>query len=591
MRASHRDTPAGGGADAFRRSLDRAVYQAWVGRILALLGGWLGLAAIIILALALLDLATGGRIGSGGLPAVLRGSGIAVAAGLLAAAVFRRRWSVGQRPNRLAVALATEQHAPWLGERLSRAVEFLTDTAAPDPLESYAPEAYAPEPESPEPRASAAATTRALRHLAVEQAAEAARGIGRLSVPGITADLRLLAAGIALPAALWLSALTLPDPWADAVRRQVFGRPASATAATTAGHVATESSGSAVPIAAGPSDSRPATADRLPPAWSRAAAGIRAAAVFEQRMAALLSVLFARAPGLPTRALPREACHELEQLALAQAECHRTVVTDREALVSAAESAAQDSTSPPMAAELGRAVARLADLDLVNSETAPLHIAANRLGLAGGIVADTAAILVDAADLLGMPPPPDAGKDRGPSSGPDTAAADRNWRAGASPVARATRVLDRISAAHRQLRPDQTQTLSANAAGMPGTATVDGEPTSPTADTTEPGFGPTASGPPQTATVTGPDPTTSAPIERVWSLMPTAAGPEAARESFDGMPAAYRPAIDAYYRLLLQSFPDSPPDSPPAPFSAPFPDPFPAPPLPQPAPALKAGPR
>ncbi len=577
MRASHRDTPAGGGADAFGRSLDRAVCQAWFGRILGLLGGWLGMAAIIILALALLDLATGGRIGSGGLPAVLRGSGIAVAAGLLATAVFRRRWSIGQRPNRLAVALATEQHAPWLGERLSRAVEFLTDTAAPDP----------PEPYDPEPGPSAAVTTQALRHLAVEQAAEAARGIGRLSVPGITADLRLLAAGIALPAALWLSALTLPDPWADAVRRQLFGRPPTVTAATTAGHVATESSGSAVPIAAGPSDSRPATADRLPPAWSRAAAGIRAAAVFEQRMAALLSVLFARAPGLPTRALPREACHELEQLALAQAECHRTVVTDREALVRAAESAAQDSTSPPMAAELGRAVARLADLDQFASETAPLHIAANRLGLAGGIVADTAAILADAADALGMPPSPDAGQDRGPSGVTDTAAADRNWRAGASPVARATRVLDRISAAHRQLRPDQTQTLSASAAGMPGTVTVDGEPTSPTADTTDPRFGPTPSGPPQTATLTGPEPTTNTPIERVWSLMPTAAGPEAARESFDGMPAAYRPAIDAYYRLLLQSFPDSPPD----PFSAPFPAPFPDPPLPQPAPALKAGPR
>lgn len=584
MRASHRDTAAGGGADAFGRSLDRAVCQAWVGRILALLGGWLGMAAIIILTLALLDLATGGRITSGDLPAVLRGSVIAVAAGLLATAVFRRRWSLGQRPNRLAVALATEQHAPWLGERLSRAVEFLTDTAAPDPLESYAPEAYAPEPYAPEPyapepRASAAATTQALRHLAVEQAAEAARGIGRLSVPGITADLRLLAAGIALPAALWLSALTLPDPWADAVRRQLFGRPASATAATTAGHVAKESSGPAAPIAAGPSDSRRATTDRLPPAWSRAAAGIRAAAVFEQRMAALLSVLFARAPGLPTRALPREACHELEQLALAQAECLRTVIADREALVRAAESAAQDSASPPMAAELGRAVARLADLDQVASETVPLHIAANRLGLAGCIVADTAAILADAADSLGMPPPPDAGQNRGPSGVTDTAAADRNWRAGASPVARATRVLDRISAAHRQLRPDQTQTLSASAAGMPGTATVDGEPTGPTADTTEPRFGPTASGPPQTATLTGPDPTTSRPIERVWNLMPTADGPEAARESFDGMPAAYRPAIDAYYRLLLQSFPDS------------LPDPFPDPPLPQPAPALKAGPR
>jgi len=570
MRASHRNNTAGGGADAFGRSLDRAVCQAWFGRILALLGSWLGMAAIIILPLALLDLATGGRIGSGDLPAVLRGSGIAVAAGLLAAAVFRRRWSFGQRPNRLAVALATEQHAPWLGERLSRAVEFLTDTAAPDP---------------PEPAASAAATTQALRHLAVEQAAEAARGIGRLSVPGITADLRLLAAGIALPAALWLSALTLPDPWADAVRRQLFGRPPSATAATTAGHVANESSGPAAPIAAGPSDSRRATTDRLPPAWSRAAAGIRAAAVFEQRMAALLSVLFARAPGLPTRALPREACHELEQLALAQAECLRTVVADREALVRAAESAAQDSASPPMAAELGRAVARLADLDQVASETAPLHIAANRLGLAGCIVADTAAILADAADSLGMPPPPDAGQNSGPFGVTDTAAADRNWRAGASPVARATRVLDRISAAHRQLRPDQTQTLSASAAGMPGTATVDGEPTGPAADTTEPRFGPTANGPPQTATLTGPEPTTSTdpttrtPIERVWSLMPTAAGPEAARESFDGMPAAYRPAIDAYYRLLLQSFPNSLPDS------------FPDPPLPQSAPALKVGPR
>ena len=570
MRASHRNNTAGGGADAFGRSLDRAVCQAWFGRILALLGSWLGMAAIIILPLALLDLATGGRIGSGDLPAVLRGSGIAVAAGLLAAAVFRRRWSFGQRPNRLAVALATEQHAPWLGERLSRAVEFLTDTAAPDP---------------PEPAASAAATTQALRHLAVEQAAEAARGIGRLSVPGITADLRLLAAGIALPAALWLSALTLPDPWADAVRRQLFGWPASATAATTAGHVAKESSGPAAPIAAGPSDSRRATTDRLPPAWSRAAAGIRAAAVFEQRMAALLSVLFARAPGLPTRALPREACHELEQLALAQAECLRTVVADREALARAAESAGQDSAGPPMAAELGRAVARLADLDQVAGETAPLHIAANRLGLAGGIVADTAAILADAADSLGMPPPPDAGQNSGPSGVTDTAAAGRNWRAGASPVARATRVLDRISAAHRQLRPDQTQTLSASAAGMPGTATVDGEPTGPAADTTEPRFGPTANGPPQTATLTGPEPTTSTdpttrtPIERVWSLMPTAAGPEAARESFDGMPAAYRPAIDAYYRLLLQSFPNSLPDS------------FPDPPLPQSAPALKVGPR
>jgi len=48
--------------------------------------------------------------------------------------------------------------------------------------------------------------------------------------------------------------------------------------------------------------------------------------------------------------------------------------------------------------------------------------------------------------------------------------------------------------------------------------------------------------------------------ERIWMLLPSRERPDMARQNADGPSAAYRVAIDAYYRLLLQSL--TPPAAP-----------------------------
>ena len=525
---------AASGPDAFRRALDRAVTLGWAGRTLAVIGGWTAASAVAVAAVAAVDLATGGRVGIGFLPASLRVAVVAAAAALATAAV-RRRGGAAWRPSRLGVALETERRHPVLGERLSRAVEFLDrDPGAP------AATGEGPGPDD---------TTRALEQLAVEQAAAAAHGVGGLAVPDLAADLRWLTAGLAMPVAVWLSTAVLPAAWGAAVLRQLPAVHHVPQPAAAAGQTAATSPPPAEPSAAADLD--------LPPAVAEAARRIRAAAALERRMADVLAELFARSPGVPVETLPRESRRTLDQLAAIQTEGLRTIFSDRDLLAAAAESVGNDPAHGPAATALARANARLADLDRLALPESPSQIAANRLGLAGGVVAATGDILAEAADSLGA----------APVAPPTVAEITRQPQRAAAQLVRVTAALERIAASHRR-SPDDENTPTGSAAAVPAdtmagtgsdggavaTTIGDAGRAATTTATTDPRFG---TGSASSSGSNGSETVATRPIERVWNLLPDRDRSTAGREAYDSMPAAYRPAIDAYYRLLLQSLPDA----------------------------------
>jgi len=561
---------AGGGADhephgdgfvaRWRRNLDGAVRIGWAGRLLALLGGWLAVAAILIVALAAIDVAVGDRAAP--FPPYLSAVVIMVISGVAAGLMPGRRMTRCRRPTRLSAALATERAQPALGERLSSAVEFLTDLP----------------PGDSEPGPSCA-VTRALRRLAVEQAAMAARD-ARMAVPGLAIDLRWLAAGILLPAAVWLSTLLLPSPWGEAVGRSLFRTVGADAEAALAARGAGATGGPAAAAAASADAVPGLAAAGLPPAATQAAARIAAVARLERRLADRLAVVFAQAPGVPRESLPRGPRNELDELAAVQSECLQAMHSERETLrlVAAAAAGGEQVVSSPAAGGLAAAVVRLDDLDQVDLSASPSHIRANRLALATALAADAAAILNASAGLLGI-------------SSTDGVAGDGGRSSAAGPLLRATATLDRMlgeaaggsaadgaargSGSIRAATPPE-EIAAAPAAAAEGDAALNQAGPHDT-DTTDPRAGAAAGTAGRTASAASRSrpaaPAASAPIERVWSLLPGGDRAEAGRGAIDALPAAYRPAIDAYYRLLLEATTGGrsagpPPRTPPAPAGA-----------------------
>ena len=197
--------------------LDRAVLGGWIGRGLAAASVAAGCLAVAIAATAAATLlaeppAAQPAAQSAGSPRWTAPLACAAAAlvAIVGAAAYRVTFSFAarRRPpadrsarklDRMGVALATEASRPLLGERLSRAVEFL-DAAdrGDDPL------------------------AESLRRLAVADAAAALDEMGRLAVPGAAERLRWIGGGLAVTAAVAVSAWTGPPAWRAAIRGQVF---------------------------------------------------------------------------------------------------------------------------------------------------------------------------------------------------------------------------------------------------------------------------------------------------------------------------------------------------------------------------------
>ena len=626
--------PAASAAAVFARAVDRAVLRGWIGRGLAMLGAWSAVTTLLLAAAAVVELAGGGRA-----PAGMRVAVIIAAAGILAAMILRQSLGPGQRPSRLGVALATESQHPRLGERLSRAVDFLAD-AAFDADET-----------------SGVATTGSFRRLAIEQAAEALRDNGPLRIPGMARDLCWTAAGMLGPAALWLSAVVFPPAWAHAVRGQLprsagpHQPAATAGPLRVAGAVPTPPSASeplsiaeamrfawqrveairtAIPRLDLPDDPQrsslllslaqaaaeaadasrrslaahanagdacvltifaaqladvahdlggltpddPAASARLSHArisldslsrGAHSAARIAEVASLQTKLAGVLIGLFARAPGLPAAALPHAARDRLERLAIIQAECLRAIVPDRLELEAAAR------TAGPAGAGLRRVTETLMALDLTAAAAAPAQIMANRLAVAADAVAETAQVLTDAAVSFGMPTTGAAllseNSDRLPvvdGSGGPAGLRSRD----AAVLARADSLLDELSGAQQAQpagRPNGAggeETTAAAAArddggGRMADSNTQGAGGDAVAATTDPrqgagGGSVDASAPRLAATIA------VHPIEQVWQRLPAHDRFQTSREAVAELPATYRPAIDSYYRLLLESMPDTP---------------------------------
>ena len=204
-------------------------------------------------------------------------------------------------------------------------------------------------------------------------------------------------------------------------------------------------------------------------------------------------------------------------------------------------------------------------------------LAALILLLAGGpavaadAVAETAQVLTDAAVSFGMPTTGAASlsenSDRLPvvdGSGGPAGLRSRD----AAVLARADSLLDELSGAQLAQpagRPNGAggeETTAAAAArddggGRMADSNTQGAGGDAVAATTDPrqgagGGSVDASAPRLAATIA------VHPIEQVWQRLPAHDRFQTSREAVAELPATYRPAIDSYYRLLLESMPDTP---------------------------------
>lgn len=528
---------AGHGADELRRSLDRAVRRTRGGRLLAACGCWLAAVSGIVAALAAVDIGSAGRLGLPVMPAAARAAVLLLATAIPVIAFVRRRLLRDGWPDRLGIAVATEARHAVLGETLSRAVGFVDEPAQA----ARHGGAAAPSP-----------TTVALQRLAIDQAAAAARQVGGPVRPGLDVDLRVAAAGVATAVAVWLSTACLPGRWAAAVHRQLF-----VTADRAAAPAAV-----APPSPDGIADADDAAATALPAEVRRAASRLALAAAVERRLVDLLASRFAQAPGVPATALPRRRRQDLDELAAIQADCSRTIAAARRTIA--------DGRLPPTAAghhdRLLAAVGRLDGPEVADAEAAAAQIAANRLQLAAAAADQVSKLVAAVATELGAAPVGgpldriDVERDADLGAAHD---ADAELRPDADrPLARALAAVARIAAGADHAvtgserspvadgRPTAatSRTSAATAAGSEGTTTAATQPsgTSPDEAVTSPAT--TATGGP------------SSPLDQVWSRLPTLERSQATRTAMESTPPTYRPAIDAYYRLLLQLLPGPAPD-------------------------------
>lgn len=342
-------------AERLRTAIDRRVATA---RIVQALGvaGRIGCVAACDWAAALIA----SRI-AGFPPDSRLVTGTVLAAAALAAWVFARR-AMASWPTRLSLALAAERAQPELGERISRAIDFLDDTTTEGNGSTM------------------------LKSLAISQAADAAGRIVAVPVEGAARNV-----GFAAAAALALSLLAVAGTRRDTVAMH-------ATTGTEA--PADDSSRAAV---------RPTFDPRS--AAGQAAARIAALAGFERRLANSLAGWFAEAPGLAAIDAPPR-----RRLAIADA---ATMHDDAVAGLSSAVDVIAAAAAARNAAPLSDAMADLA----ADANTAQANVSAairdHRLAAAAEAAGHLANRLTDAAALLGITVAASGDGSREPQRPPD----------------------------------------------------------------------------------------------------------------------------------------------------------------------------
>lgn len=321
-------------------------------------------------------------------------AGTVLIAAAIAAWLFSRR-AIDAWPTRLSIALAAERSQPDLGEGISRAIDFLDDTAA------------------------GRGGSTALKSIAIEQAADAADRLATAPVEGAAQHL-----GFAAAATVALTLLMFAAPRRDAAST-------SATATTQAPGV--EPSPAAV---------RPAFDPRSEA--GQAAARIAALAGFERQFADSLAGWFAEAPGLAAIDAPLRRRRAIAEAATLHDDCLEVI-----------SSAAHVITAATAAEASGGSVAlRKAMADLTRDADAAQGISAairdHRLAAAAQATSHLADRLAAAAGLLGLPIA-DAGRqacsEQQPNAGQAPASLDRDSHALIDRLARLDRAVASASIA------------------------------------------------------------------------------------------------------------------------------------------------
>ncbi|MFM7035493.1 MAG: hypothetical protein ACKOYJ_10010 [Planctomycetia bacterium] len=497
-----------GAIGRLRRRLDRAVAAAVAMQMLGWLGRMACIAVIVLVSAAACDLLlspTAARIGV---------CVAAVALVLVALAIVLRFRGLARPavwPGRLDVARAVEKAHPELGERLSRAIEFLDDR----------------------PMHAPADLTGHLQRLAIEEAAREAARYPRLPWPGLRTHAAWGFAAAVAAAALIGSTLVLPVAWSDAVRRQLVFLP------TTVGGTHADQDGEPVPGGASPTSRLTAGATTAPSGpVAEAALRLAAAAAVERRLAALCAERFADGPGVAAESLSPEERHDRDTLAAFQRETIASIRAARDTLASVEEPSA----------DVGDAIMvldRLAFLDAASAEMPSAAIASNRLAIAATEATRIAQAVAVAASVLGISEV--AGAAEWVAASPAAAAkVHRTMRALGElerrPVAAAEkgsvgRLADATEAADpgRSLPEQGGASADRDSGAAIGGATAEPRFAADDAATLRP--------------IAGPSP----PVDLVWQLFPESTRPFASEGGRGDVPAAYAPAVDLYYELLRQS--------------------------------------
>ena len=589
--------------DRFRRTIDRAVARARAAAIVGRVGRLACAAATAVAIVAAVDLQ-------------LRWSGFWAGGSVVAAVVGLLAWRLLDSklfpwPNRLQIALATEAANPDLGEQLSRAVEFLD--AAPAQSAAGAPVSAARAADADATLAlrslaieqAAAAVGGIGRPSGPELRQEFRWGIaGLLAVAAIWISAavqphpwgdcirRQLVPATALhwpaagggpaagegPATSRSSGETpyrapppIPAATVSAWRRIEAMRRLTATTAGKPGGESAVLDSLRRPLERAAAESRDALAAapqavgsgvlttmaaqlaRLgqvlatgadPPAerldeirrsldslaaLARAAAGIADASVLQSRLASILADRFSRHPGLAREYLPQRSGGDLDRLATLQAECLSGIAADLGTL-----RLADDGTfpvDPPSIAEAAR------------------DIADNRLAIAAAAAERMAAALARAADRLGMPAM--EARDQAP------AVPSRTLRTMAELGRTMLPADDQAAARDGDGTADRGSSAATAAGGPDARGTNAGEPSRAAAGGQggTPAMGGGMPGAGGRAATTEPTVVAAAGDrqQRVWNLLPARERPEGVRADDVPVAAAYREAVEAYYRALLES--------------------------------------
>jgi len=328
-------------AARLRTAIDRRVATA---RIVHGLGvaGRIGCVAACVWAATLLA----GSVAGGGDARLIAGTVLAAAA---IAAWFFSRCAIDAWPTRLSIALAAERSQPDLGERISRAIDFLDDTTA------------------------GGDGSTALKSIAIEQAADAADRLATVPVEGAARHL-----GFASAATVALVLLMIAAPRRDAAST-------SATATTQAPGVE-------------PSPTTVRTVFDRRSGAGQAAARIAALAGFERQFADSLAGWFAEAPGLAAIDAPPRRRRAIAEAATLHDDCLEGISAAAHVITAAmpAEASADSAALRKAMADLAR------DADAAQGIVSAA-IRDHRLAAAAQAASHLADRLAAAASLLGLP--------------------------------------------------------------------------------------------------------------------------------------------------------------------------------------------